>query len=78
MVTFPAVIGSGSEAKLCASLLKPNESLFMNIHVVHGNQSTLLLRVKAEKEFHRCFNVKVCHQNIHMMIIIKSISPYRI
>ncbi|XP_077064681.1 alpha-2-macroglobulin-like isoform X2 [Siphateles boraxobius] len=58
MVTFPAVIESGSEAKLCASLLKPNESLVMNIHLVHGNQSTLLLQEKAEEEFHRCFNFK--------------------
>ncbi|XP_056119297.1 alpha-2-macroglobulin [Rhinichthys klamathensis goyatoka] len=56
MVMFPAEIGSGSEAKLCASLLKPNESLVMNIHLVHGNQSTLLLQEKAEEEFHRCFN----------------------
>ncbi|XP_077063222.1 alpha-2-macroglobulin-like [Siphateles boraxobius] len=58
IVTFPAVIESGSEAKLCASLLKPNESLVMNIHLVHGIQSTLLLQEKAEKEFHRCFNFK--------------------
>ncbi|RXN38675.1 alpha-2-macroglobulin-like protein [Labeo rohita] len=57
-VTFPAVIESGSEAKLCASLLKPNESLVMNIYLVHGNQSTLLLQEKAEEEFHRCFNFK--------------------
>ncbi|XP_073673376.1 alpha-2-macroglobulin-like [Garra rufa] len=56
MVTFPAVIESGSEAKLCASLLKPNESLIMNIYLVHGDQSTLLLQEKAEEEFHRCFN----------------------
>ncbi len=64
MVTFPAVIESGSEAKLCASLLKPNESLVMDIYVVHGDQSTLLLQEKAEEEFHRCFNFKVCHQHI--------------
>uniref|UniRef100_A0A8C1P165 Alpha-macroglobulin receptor-binding domain-containing protein n=1 Tax=Cyprinus carpio TaxID=7962 RepID=A0A8C1P165_CYPCA len=55
---FPAVIESGSEAKLCASLLKPSESLVMNIYLVDGNQSTLLLQQKAEKEFHRCFNFK--------------------
>ncbi|XP_056122721.1 alpha-2-macroglobulin-like [Rhinichthys klamathensis goyatoka] len=58
MVTFPAVIESGSEAKLCASLLKPNESLVMNIYLVHGIQSTLLLQEKSEEEFHRCFNFK--------------------
>ncbi|KAK2881134.1 hypothetical protein Q8A67_018402 [Cirrhinus molitorella] len=56
MVTFPAVIESGSEPKLCASLLKLNESLVMNIYLVHGDQSTLLLQEKAEEEFHRCFN----------------------
>ncbi|XP_073673331.1 alpha-2-macroglobulin-like isoform X2 [Garra rufa] len=56
LVTFPAVIESGSDAKLCASLLKPNESLVMNICLVHGDQSTLLLQEKAEEEFHRCFN----------------------
>ncbi|XP_043115318.1 alpha-2-macroglobulin-like isoform X2 [Puntigrus tetrazona] len=58
MVTFPVVIESGSEAKLCASLLNPNESLVMNIYLVHGDQSTLLLQEKAEEEFHRCFNFK--------------------
>uniref|UniRef100_A0A8C1SS28 Uncharacterized protein n=1 Tax=Cyprinus carpio TaxID=7962 RepID=A0A8C1SS28_CYPCA len=58
MVTFPAVIESGSEAKLCASLLKPNESLVMNIYLVHGDQSTLLLQEKAEEEFHRCSSGK--------------------
>ncbi|XP_059370476.1 alpha-2-macroglobulin-like [Carassius carassius] len=57
-VTFPAVIESGSEARLCASLLKPNESLVMNIYLVDGDQSTLLLQEKAEEEFHRCFNFK--------------------
>ncbi|RXN18980.1 alpha-2-macroglobulin-like protein [Labeo rohita] len=57
-VTFPAVIASGSEAKLCASLLKPNESLVMNIYLVDDDQSTLLLQEKAEEEFHHCFNFK--------------------
>ncbi|XP_043115320.1 alpha-2-macroglobulin-like [Puntigrus tetrazona] len=58
MVTFPATIESGSEAKLCASLLNPNESLVMNIYLVHDDQSTLLLQEEAEEEFHRCFNFK--------------------
>ncbi|XP_043114437.1 alpha-2-macroglobulin-like [Puntigrus tetrazona] len=58
MVTFPAVIQSGSEAKLCASLLNPNESLVMSIYLVHDDQSTLLLQEKVEEEFHRCFNFK--------------------
>ncbi|XP_056612215.1 alpha-2-macroglobulin-like [Triplophysa dalaica] len=56
MVTFPAVMQSGSEAKLCASLLKPNESLIMNIYVVNDLENTLLLQEKTDQEFHRCFN----------------------
>ncbi|KAI7790046.1 alpha-2-macroglobulin-1 [Triplophysa rosa] len=56
MVTFPAVIQSGSEAKLCASLLKPNESLIMNVYVVNDLENTLLLQEKTDQEFHRCFN----------------------
>ncbi|TRY89588.1 hypothetical protein DNTS_018390 [Danionella cerebrum] len=58
LVTFPAVIESGSEAKLCASLLKPNESLSMNIYLLDGNKTTLLVRKKGEQEFHQCFNFK--------------------
>ncbi|XP_065137347.1 alpha-2-macroglobulin-like [Paramisgurnus dabryanus] len=56
LVTFPAVIQSGSESKLCASLLNPRESLVMNVQVVDGNQSTLLLQSRSSEEFHRCFN----------------------
>uniref|UniRef100_A0A8C2BC92 Uncharacterized protein n=1 Tax=Cyprinus carpio TaxID=7962 RepID=A0A8C2BC92_CYPCA len=51
-VTFPAVIESGSEAKLCANLLKPNERLVMNIYLVHGDQSTLLLQEKDITSHH--------------------------
>ncbi|KAG7322068.1 hypothetical protein KOW79_014926 [Hemibagrus wyckioides] len=54
MVTFPAVIEAGSDAKLCASLLKPNETLQMNIYLVHNNQNKTLLHDTVEKDFHRC------------------------
>ncbi|GAA6074125.1 alpha-2-macroglobulin-like [Tachysurus ichikawai] len=56
MVTFPAVIEAGSDAKLCASLLKPNETLQMNILLVHNNQSRTLLQETVEKDFHHCLN----------------------
>ncbi|MCI4385782.1 hypothetical protein PGIGA_G00054670, partial [Pangasianodon gigas] len=58
IVTFPAVIESGSEAKLCVSLLKPNETLQMNIYLIHKDQNRTLLQETVEKEFHRCSQFK--------------------
>ncbi|XP_066514765.1 alpha-2-macroglobulin-like [Hoplias malabaricus] len=54
MVAFPAVIESGSNAKLCVSLLKPNETLQITIYLVHNHQNRTLLEEKVEKEFHHC------------------------
>ncbi|XP_036454018.1 alpha-2-macroglobulin-like [Colossoma macropomum] len=58
MVAFPAVIESGSEATLCARLLKPNETLQMTIYLVHRNQNRTLLQERVEEEFHRCSQFK--------------------
>ncbi|KAL6471079.1 hypothetical protein MHYP_G00197290 [Metynnis hypsauchen] len=58
MVTFPAVIESGSEATLCTSLLKPNETLQLTIYLVHDNQNRTLLQERVEEEFHRCSKFK--------------------
>ncbi|KAL6471077.1 hypothetical protein MHYP_G00197270 [Metynnis hypsauchen] len=58
MVTFPAVIESGSEATLCTSLLKPSEPLQMTIYLVHDNQTRTLLQESVEEEFHRCSKFK--------------------
>ncbi|TTO95313.1 Alpha-2-macroglobulin [Bagarius yarrelli] len=54
LVTFPAEIESGSDAKICVSLLKPNETLQMDIYLVHNEQIRTLLHEKVEKEFHSC------------------------
>uniref|UniRef100_A0A672KQ28 Uncharacterized protein n=1 Tax=Sinocyclocheilus grahami TaxID=75366 RepID=A0A672KQ28_SINGR len=56
MVTFPGVIRSGSEAKLCVSLLKPEENLQLTISLVYSNQNRTLLQERTEKEFHRCLD----------------------
>uniref|UniRef100_A0A8C2KNI3 Alpha-2-macroglobulin-like n=1 Tax=Cyprinus carpio TaxID=7962 RepID=A0A8C2KNI3_CYPCA len=56
MVTFPGVIRSGSEAKLCVSLLKPEENLQLTISLVYSNQKRTLLQERTEKEFHRCLD----------------------
>ncbi|XP_067219842.1 alpha-2-macroglobulin-like protein 1 [Chanodichthys erythropterus] len=56
LVTFPAVIESGSNAKLCASLLKPNESLAMTVSLLDDqNRTTQLVQQRSSTEFHRCF-----------------------
>ncbi|KAF7699973.1 hypothetical protein HF521_002931 [Silurus meridionalis] len=54
MVTFPAVIESGSQATFCVSLLKPNETLQMNIYLVHNNETRTLLQETVEEEIHQC------------------------
>ncbi|XP_073682425.1 alpha-2-macroglobulin-P-like [Garra rufa] len=57
LVTFPAVIESGSDAKLCASLLKPNESLTMTIFLLDDkNMVTQLVQQRSRMEFHQCFS----------------------
>ncbi|KAI4885480.1 hypothetical protein NFI96_027047 [Prochilodus magdalenae] len=58
MVTFPAVIESGSEATLCTSLLKPNESLQITIYLANNHENRTLLQEKVEEEFHRCSQFK--------------------
>ncbi|KAI5630556.1 alpha-2-macroglobulin-like isoform X2, partial [Silurus asotus] len=54
MVTFPAVIESGSNAKLCVSFLNPNETLQMNIYLIDGNKNRTLLQMTVEKDIHQC------------------------
>ncbi|XP_073677958.1 alpha-2-macroglobulin-like [Garra rufa] len=57
MVTFPAVIESGSGAKLCASLLKPNESLTMTISLLDDKNTAIqLVQQRSRIEFHQCFS----------------------
>lgn len=59
MVTFPAVIESGSHVTFCASLLKPKETLQMNVYLVDGNHSKTLFQETVEKDLHHCFNFEV-------------------
>ncbi|XP_063063228.1 alpha-2-macroglobulin-like protein 1 [Engraulis encrasicolus] len=55
LVSFPAVVRSESEAKVCASLLSPNETLVMSIYVINGDQKKLIHQETSDKDFHRCF-----------------------
>ncbi|XP_063063348.1 alpha-2-macroglobulin-like [Engraulis encrasicolus] len=55
LVSFPALIRSESEAKLCASLMSPNETMRMSIYLTDGDQKKLLHQESSDKEFHRCF-----------------------
>ncbi|XP_050984844.1 pregnancy zone protein [Labeo rohita] len=63
MVTVPGVIRSGSEAKLCVSLLRPEESLQLTISLVNFNQTRTLLQERTEKEFHRCLDFQAPEAN---------------
>uniref|UniRef100_A0A673Y062 Alpha-2-macroglobulin-like n=1 Tax=Salmo trutta TaxID=8032 RepID=A0A673Y062_SALTR len=61
VLTIPAVIQAGSEAKLCASLLQPNETLVMTISLIADEQSKILLQESSDQEFHRCFQFQAPH-----------------
>ncbi|XP_051989609.1 LOW QUALITY PROTEIN: alpha-2-macroglobulin-like protein 1 [Xyrauchen texanus] len=54
IVSFPVVIESGSQAKLCVSLYKPNETLSMSIYLVNEDLNTLLFKMNSRTGFHRC------------------------
>nr|NP_001188334.2 uncharacterized protein LOC562067 precursor [Danio rerio] len=57
MVMFPSLIESGSDAKLCVSLLKPEGSLTMTISLVDDkNTETQLVQQTSQRKLHRCFN----------------------
>ncbi|ROL50863.1 Alpha-2-macroglobulin-like protein 1 [Anabarilius grahami] len=57
MVTFPAVIESGSEAKLCVTLLKPQESLTLTVSLLDDkNRTTKLVQQVSSTPFHRSFS----------------------
>ncbi|CAB1347764.1 unnamed protein product, partial [Coregonus sp. 'balchen'] len=84
MVATPAVIQAGSEAKLCASLLQPNETLVMTISLIANGQNKTLLQESSDQEFHRCFQFQVSpalgdiqnHSNkMERKVMIKPYSP---
>uniref|UniRef100_A0A8C9SYK7 Alpha-2-macroglobulin-like n=1 Tax=Scleropages formosus TaxID=113540 RepID=A0A8C9SYK7_SCLFO len=56
LVTFPAVIPADSQAKVCASLLYPNETLHMSIFLKLRDHATLLLEKKTNEAFYQCFH----------------------
>lgn len=77
MVTFPAVIGAGSDAKFCVSLLKPSETLQMKIYLVHNNQSRTLLQKTVEKDLHQCFHFEVrITRNVLFVCLFASLLTY--
>ncbi|KAM9853544.1 alpha-2-macroglobulin-like protein 1 [Aulostomus maculatus] len=58
MVAIPAAMEAGSEAKFCASLLKPNETLVMTVTLMSNEKNTTLLQETSSKEFHSCVQFK--------------------
>uniref|UniRef100_A0A6Q2WZP8 Alpha-2-macroglobulin bait region domain-containing protein n=1 Tax=Esox lucius TaxID=8010 RepID=A0A6Q2WZP8_ESOLU len=53
------VIPAGLEARFCASLLQPKETLVMTISLIDDEQNSTLLRESSDQEFHRCFQFQV-------------------
>ncbi|CAB1348789.1 unnamed protein product [Coregonus sp. 'balchen'] len=61
MVAIPAVIQAGSEAKLYASLLLPNETLVMTISLIADGQNKSILQESSDQKFHHCFQFQAPH-----------------
>ncbi|XP_073338260.1 alpha-2-macroglobulin-like [Pagrus major] len=60
MVTIPAVLEAGANAKFCASLLQPNETLAMTVTLTsQDNTPIILLQKTSSKEFHDCIQFEV-------------------
>lgn len=59
MVAIPAVIEAGSESRLCASLLQPNETLAMTATLVFKNKKTVIFEKSSDTEFHQCAHFQV-------------------
>ncbi|XP_075938108.1 alpha-2-macroglobulin-like [Anarhichas minor] len=59
MVAIPATLEAGAEAKFCASLLQPNETLVMTVTLKSSEANATLLTRTSNTEFHMCTEFKV-------------------
>ncbi|KAK9535942.1 hypothetical protein VZT92_005776 [Zoarces viviparus] len=60
MVAIPATLEAGAEAKFCASLLQPNETLVMTVTLKSSEaDATTLLTRTSNTEFHMCTEFEV-------------------
>ncbi|KAM9318615.1 alpha-2-macroglobulin-like [Pholidichthys leucotaenia] len=59
MVTVPAVLEAGAEAKFCTTLRQPGETLAMTVTLRSNEKNTSLLTHTSNEEFHTCTQFKV-------------------
>lgn len=59
MVAVPAVLEAGDETKFCATLLQPNQTLFMTVSLISEETKKTLFRNASSEEFHVCTRFKV-------------------
>uniref|UniRef100_A0A6Q2XF30 Alpha-2-macroglobulin bait region domain-containing protein n=1 Tax=Esox lucius TaxID=8010 RepID=A0A6Q2XF30_ESOLU len=71
LVTIPAVIPAGLEARFCASLLQPKETLVMTISLIDDEQNSTLLRESSDQEFHRCFQFQAPELQVEKILMFK-------
>uniref|UniRef100_A0A3Q3LRP5 Alpha-2-macroglobulin-like 1 n=1 Tax=Mastacembelus armatus TaxID=205130 RepID=A0A3Q3LRP5_9TELE len=53
------VLEAGAQARFCASLLQPSETLVMTVSLVSGQKSITLLKKTSSRAFHDCTQFKV-------------------
>ncbi|XP_055004063.1 alpha-2-macroglobulin-like protein 1 isoform X2 [Boleophthalmus pectinirostris] len=58
-VAVPAILESGAQGKLCANLMKPNESMVMTVTLRSPELNTTLFQKKSDEDFHSCHDFLV-------------------
>ncbi len=59
MVAIPAVLEAGADTKFCASLLQPNDILYMTVTLMSQESNTTLLQIASNEAFHTCEQFRV-------------------
>lgn len=59
MVAIPAVLEAGADARFCASLMQPNETVVMTVVMMSAEKNTTVLKETSSEAFHKCIDFKV-------------------
>lgn len=59
LVAIPAILEAAGESRICASLLKPNETMTMTVSLKSQELNITLMQMVSRQEFHMCREFEV-------------------